>query len=74
MLKKLLLYKKEILKLVGQIKEKSISLVPISLYFSGNKVKLEIESGKGKKLYDKRETIAKRDAQRKIDRALKGSI
>lgn len=56
------------------IKEKSISLVPISMYFSGNKVKLEIGIGKGKKLYDKRETIAKRDAQRKIDRALKGGF
>ena len=56
------------------IKEKSVSLVPISMYFSGNKVKLEIGIGKGKKLYDKRETIAKRDAQRKIDRALKGAV
>lgn len=54
------------------IKEKSVSLVPISMYFSGNKVKIEIGIGKGKKLYDKRQDIAKKDAQRKIDRALKG--
>ena len=55
------------------IKEKGVSLVPITLYFEGNKVKLEIGVGKGKKLYDKRQDIAKKDAQRKIDRALKGS-
>ena len=72
--RKLLLHKKEIFKLQGMIKEKSVSLVPISLYFNGNKVKLEIGIGKGKKLYDKRESIAKRDAERKINRALKGVI
>lgn len=72
--RKLLLHKKEIFKLAGMIKEKSVSLVPISMYFSGNKVKLEIGIGKGKKLYDKRETIAKRDAQRDIDRGKKGGF
>lgn len=56
------------------IKEKGVSLVPISLYFKGNKVKLEIGIGKGKKLYDKRETMAKRDAEKKIQRALKGGF
>ena len=56
------------------VKEKGVSLVPISMYFSGNKVKLEIGIGKGKKLYDKRETIAKRDAEKKINRALKGGF
>lgn len=56
------------------IKEKSVSLVPISMYFSGNKVKLEIGIGKGKKLYDKRQDMAKKDAQKKIDRALKGGF
>ena len=71
--RKLLLHKKEILKLYGMVKEKGVSLVPITLYFEGNKVKLEIGVGKGKKLYDKRQDIAKKDAQRKIDRALKGS-
>lgn len=72
--RKLLLHKKQIFKLQGMIKEKSVSLVPISIYFSGNKVKLEIGIGKGKKLYDKRQDIAKKDAQRKIDRALKGGF
>ena len=72
--RKLLLHKKEIFKLAGMIKEKSVSLVPISLYFNGNKVKLEIGIGKGKKLYDKRDALAKRDAQRNIDRALKGNF
>lgn len=72
--RKLLLHQKEIFKLAGMIKEKGVSLVPISMYFSGNKVKLEIGIGKGKKLYDKRETIAKRDAEKKINRALKGGF
>lgn len=72
--RKLLLHQKEIFKLAGMVKEKGVSLVPISMYFSGNKVKLEIGIGKGKKLYDKRETIAKRDAEKKINRALKGGF
>lgn len=70
--RKLLLHRKEIFKLESMIKEKSMSLVPMTLYFSGNKLKLEIGIGKGKKLYDKRADIAKKEAQRKIDRALKG--
>ena len=69
--RKLLLHKKEIFKLAGMIKEKGISLIPITIYFNGNKVKLEVGIGKGKKLYDKRQDIAKKDAQRKIERALK---
>ena len=72
--RKLLLHKKEIFKLAGMIKEKGISLVPISMYFKGNKIKLEIGIGKGKKMYDKRQTIAKRDAEKKINRALKGGF
>lgn len=71
--RKLLLHKKEIFKLSDLIKQKGLSLIPISLYFSGNKVKLEIGIGKGKKLYDKREDIAKKDAQMKINRALKNN-
>jgi len=71
--RKLLLHKNEIIKLSSQIKEKGISLVPICLYFSSNKVKLEIGIGKGKKLYDKRQEIAKKEANRKIERALKNS-
>ena len=72
--RKLLLHKREIFKLYGIIKEKSISLVPICLYFHGNKVKLEIGIGKGKKLSDKRQDMAKKEAERKIDRALKGGF
>ena len=72
--RKLLLHKKEILKLYGMIKEKGVSLVPITLYFEGNKVKLEVGIGKGKKLFDKRQDMAKKDALKKIDRAMKGSF
>ena len=69
--RKLLLHKREIMRLYGNIKTKAISLVPLTLYWKDSKVKLEIGVGKGKKLYDKREDIAKKDALRKIDRALK---
>ena len=69
--RKLLLNRREINKLTSQIKQKGISLVPISMYWSKNKVKLEIGIGKGKKLYDKREDMAKKEAQRKIERSLK---
>lgn len=71
--RKLLLNRHEIDKLYGTIKQKGVSLVPTKMYMKGNKVKLEIGIGKGKKLYDKREDIAKKDAQMKIDRALKNS-
>lgn len=64
--KKLLLTKKEINKLIGLTKQKGFTLVPISLYFKGNFVKLELGIGKGKKLYDKREDLAKKDAQKQI--------
>ena len=64
--RKLLLNKKEINKLIGLINQKGYSLVPISLYFKGSLVKLELGIGKGKKLYDKRQDIAKKDAQRQI--------
>lgn len=64
--RKLLLNKREINKLYGLIKQKSYSLIPISLYFKGSIVKLELGIGKGKKLYDKRQDIAKKDTQRRI--------
>lgn len=64
--RKLLVNRKEINKLVGLIKQKSYSLVPISLYFKGNFVKVELGIGKGKKLYDKRQDIAKKDAERRM--------
>ena len=64
--RKLLLNRKEINKLFGLTKQKGFSLVPISLYFKGSFVKLELGIGKGKKLYDKRQDIAKKDAQKQI--------
>ena len=69
--RKLLLNRREINKLIGMINQKGVSLVPISMYFKGSKVKLEIGLGKGKKLFDKRDDIAKKDAKRRIARALK---
>ena len=69
--RKLLLNKKEINKLVGLTKQKGYSLVPISLYFKGSFVKVELGIGKGKKLYDKRQDIAKKDAERRINQAMK---
>ena len=71
--KKLLLNKSEINKLIGKVQTKGYSLVPISIYFKGSLVKLELGIGKGKKLYDKRESIAKKDAERKMAIALKGN-
>ena len=64
--RKLLLNKREINKLIGLVKQKGYSLVPISLYFKGSLVKLELGIGKGKKLYDKRQEIAKKDANKQI--------
>ncbi len=69
--RKLLLNRREINKLIGKIQTKGYTLVPVSLYFKNNIVKLELGIGKGKKLYDKRDDIAKKDAQRRIERALK---
>ena len=69
--RKLLLNKREINKLIGLTKQKGYSLVPISLYFKGSLVKVELGIGKGKKLYDKRQDIAKKDAERRINQAMK---
>ena len=68
--RKLLLNKREINKLFGLTKQKGYSLVPISLYFKGSLVKVELGIGKGKKLYDKREDLKKKDALRQIERLL----
>ena len=71
--RKLLLHKAEIRKLAAKIKEKGYTLVPLNLYFDRkNRVKLELALARGKKLYDKRHDIAKRDAAREVARALKG--
>ena len=69
--KKLLMHKREIMKLGGLITQKGYTLVPLSLYFSGKNVKVEIGLCRGKKLYDKRDTIAKHDADREIERRMK---
>ncbi len=70
--KRLLMHKREILKLSGAINADGYSLIPLSLYFSGSRVKVELGLCKGKKLYDKRESDAKRSAQRTIERTVKG--
>ena len=69
--RKLLLSKREINRLTGLIKQKGLTLIPMSLYFKGSFVKVELGVGKGKKLYDKREDLAKKDAQMKIRKVLK---
>lgn len=69
--RKLLLNRREIDKLSGLVKQKGISIIPIEMYWKKDKVKIKVGIGKGKKLYDKREDIAKKDAEMKINRALK---
>lgn len=69
--RKLLLNKREINKLMVLTKQKGYSLVPLNMYFKGSYVKIELGIGKGKKLYDKRQDIAKKDAERRIQRSLK---
>lgn len=69
--KKLLMHKKEIMKLAGRSAEKGFSVIPLSLYFKGSKVKMEVGLCRGKKLYDKRATMAKNDAKRDMERAFK---
>lgn len=64
--RKLLLTRREINRLTGLIKQKGLTLVPISLYFNGNFLKIELGVGKGKKLYDKRQDIAKKEAEMRI--------
>lgn len=72
--RKLLLHKKEILKLFGQVKQEGLTLIPLSLYFKNSKVKVAVGVCKGKKLYDKREDMARKAAQRDIERAVKERI
>ena len=69
--RQLLMHKREILKLYGKMKQDGYALIPLSIYLSRAKVKLEIGLAKGKKLYDKRESAAKRDAKREMDRTMK---
>ncbi len=72
--RKLLLHKYEINKLIGKAQEKGYTLVPLKVYFKNSLVKVEIGLAKGKKLYDKRESIAKHDQQREIAREFKNSF
>ena len=69
--KKLLMHKREIMKLTGLVSREGYTLVPLSLYFKGSRVKMALGLCKGKKLYDKRDTAAKRDADRTIEKAMK---
>ncbi|MBC8075396.1 MAG: SsrA-binding protein SmpB [Chloroflexales bacterium] len=69
--RKLLLHRREISRLLGQIREKGLTLVPLRVYFKDRRAKIEIGVARGKKLYDKRQDVAKRDAQRDIELALK---
>lgn len=69
--RRLLLHKREILRLFGEVKKDGVTVVPLSLYLKGSLVKVELGVCKGKKLYDKREASAKRDADRNIERTLK---
>ena len=72
--RKLLLHRSEITKLGSRIAEKGYTLVPLQVYFKGSLVKMEIGLAKGKKLYDKRDDIAKKDQKREIDREMKQSL
>ena len=69
--RRLLMHKREIMRLFGKVKQDGLTLVPLSLYFKDSRVKVEVGLCKGKKLYDKRQTAAKADAQRQIRRAVK---
>ena len=69
--KKLLMHKKEIMKLLGVVKQKGLTLIPLDIYLKGQRVKMTIAVARGKKLYDKRDDAAKKSAERTIERALK---
>ena len=69
--RRLLLHKREIMRLFGKVKQDGYSLIPLSVYFKGSRVKVNVGLCKGKKLYDKRQAAAERDAKRQIDRAMK---
>ena len=69
--RRLLMHRREIMRLYGQVKQEGYSLIPISLYFKGSRVKLQLGLCKGKKLYDKRADMAAKSAKRDVERALK---
>ena len=70
--RKLLLHKRQILKLYGQVKQEGLTLAPLKLYFAKGRVKVELALCKGKKLYDKRDAAAAKDAKREVERAFRG--
>ena len=70
--RKLLLHKKEIRRLIGKVQERGFTLIPLRLYFSNGKAKVELGLGKGKKLFDKRETLKRKTMQREMERGRKG--
>ena len=69
--RRLLMHKREIMRLYGKVKQDGYSIIPLSVYFKGSRVKINVGLCKGKKLYDKRQSAAERDAMRQIDRAMK---
>lgn len=69
--KKLLLHKREIMRLLGKVKQEGLTIVPLQMYLKGSLVKVEIGLAKGKRLYDKRDDMARRDAGREMERTLK---
>ena len=69
--RRLLMHKREIMKLYGLVKQEGLALIPLSVYFKNARVKVEVGLCRGKKLYDKRESAAKRDANREMDRMMK---
>ena len=71
--RKLLVHKHEILKLIGMVKQKGVALVPLCMYWDRNHVKVELGVARGKKLFDKRQDIAKKDAERRMQKALRAN-
>lgn len=69
--RKLLLHKKEIAQIISRIREKGMTAIPVTLYLDGGRAKVEVAIGQGKKLYDKRASIAERDTRRELQRILK---
>ena len=69
--RRLLMHRREIMRLFGKVKQDGYSLIPLTVYFKGSRVKFKVGLCKGKKLYDKRQSAAERDAKRQIDRAMK---
>ena len=69
--RRLLMHRREIMRLLGKVKQDGYALIPLSVYFKGSRLKVKVGLCKGKKLYDKRQAAAERDAKRQIDRAMK---